>query len=82
MPGDVDNHRLNAYPIRLTVAVGMTETTVAMKNLDISLLTQLWAVIRTIPGRLSHGHYFREASALSFSTVLALVPLKRRRAGH
>ena len=28
-----------------------------------------------MPGRLSSGHYFRVASALSFSSILALVPL-------
>lgn len=46
-----------------------------MQKIDISLLTKLLAVIRTIPARLNSGHYFREASALSFSTILALVPL-------
>jgi len=46
-----------------------------MQKFDISLLTKLLSVIRTIPTRLSRGHYFREASALSFSTILALVPL-------
>ena len=46
-----------------------------MPIIDTRLITQLLSVIKTIPLRLSHGHYFREASALSFSTVLALVPL-------
>ena len=46
-----------------------------MQKFDTSVLLRLLAIIRTIPGRLSQGHYFREASALSFSTVLALVPL-------
>ena len=46
-----------------------------MQKFDISLITKLLSVIRTIPTRLSRGHYFREASALSFSTILALVPL-------
>jgi membrane protein len=46
-----------------------------MLKIDITLFTQLLSVIKTIPRRLSRGHYFREASALSFSTVLALVPL-------
>lgn len=46
-----------------------------MQKIDISLFTKLLAVIRTIPSRLNSGHYFREASALSFSTILALVPL-------
>jgi len=46
-----------------------------MPYFDTRLLTTLLAVIRTIPARLNDGHYFREASALSFSTILALVPL-------
>ncbi len=46
-----------------------------LKNIDLTLITQLLSVIKTVPRRLSRGHYFREASALSFSTVLALVPL-------
>jgi len=46
-----------------------------MLKIDITLFTKLLSVIKTIPRRLSQGHYFREASALSFSTVLALVPL-------
>jgi len=46
-----------------------------MPKIDISLATKLLSVLRTIPSRLSSGHYFREASALSFSTILALVPL-------
>jgi membrane protein len=46
-----------------------------LKNIDFTLITQLLSVIKTVPRRLSQGHYFREASALSFSTVLALVPL-------
>ncbi len=46
-----------------------------MPKFDIQLLIKLWSVIRTIPSRLNSGHYFREASALSFSTILALVPL-------
>jgi len=46
-----------------------------MLKIDVTLFTQLLSVVKTIPRRLSQGHYFREASALSFSTVLALVPL-------
>ena len=46
-----------------------------MQKFDISLITKLLSVIRTIPTRLSRGHYFRETAALSFSTILALVPL-------
>jgi len=46
-----------------------------MLKIDITLFTKLLTVIKTVPRRLSRGHYFREASALSFSTVLALVPL-------
>lgn len=46
-----------------------------LKKIDLTLVTQLYSVIKMIPSRLSQGHYFREASALSFSTVLALVPL-------
>ena len=46
-----------------------------LKKINLTLITQLLSVIKTVPRRLSHGHYFREAAALSFSTVLALVPL-------
>jgi membrane protein len=41
----------------------------------ILLIAKLWRVVKTIPARLSSGRYFRVASALSFSSVLALVPL-------
>ena len=46
-----------------------------MYKFDSSVILRLLEILRTIPRRLSKGHYFREASALSFSTVLALVPL-------
>ncbi len=46
-----------------------------LNKINLTLITQLLSVIKTVPRRLSHGHYFREAAALSFSTVLALVPL-------
>lgn len=45
-----------------------------MPKFDTALPAELWTILKTIPRRLSQGHYFREASALSFSTVLALVP--------
>ncbi len=46
-----------------------------MLNINTSLLLRLWRVVKTIPSRLSSGRYFRVAAALSFSSVLALVPL-------
>lgn len=42
---------------------------------DTHVIIKLWKVIKTIPSRLSSGRYFTVASALSFSSVLALVPL-------
>lgn len=39
------------------------------------MLNELWKVVKTIPLQLSRDRYFTVASALSFSSVLALVPL-------
>ncbi len=36
---------------------------------------RLYSILKKIPARLSSGRYFQVASALSFSSVLALVPL-------
>ncbi len=42
---------------------------------SISYALRLVPLLRTMPRRLSAGRYFRVASALAFSTLLALVPL-------
>ncbi len=44
-------------------------------NRIINYSKRLLPVLRTMPRRLSDGRYFRVASALAFSTLLALVPL-------
>ncbi len=44
-------------------------------NFNLPALAVLAAVLKTIPARLTSGRYFRVASALSFSSILALVPL-------
>ncbi len=48
-------------------------TKVSNKLVDYSI--RLYPLLKTMPQRLSAGRYFRVASALAFSTLLALVPL-------